>query len=96
MDEIFEENLDIQLDFHSVSAKQGHFGSSTTYIAAEHRVERRTWGARKRFWGLLPPKQVPPTVEYLEIPENITTEEEIVDYVEKHRGHWIRHRRQRR
>ena len=96
MDEILQENENIQLDFHSVSAKQGHFGSSTTYIAAEHRVERKTWGARKRLWGLLPPKQIPPTVEYLTIPEHITKEEEIAAYVETHKSHWIRSRRRRR
>lgn len=89
MDKIWEGNCNITLDFHSTSAKNGHFGSSTDYIAEEHRVVRRTWGARRRFYDLLPPKVIPPTAEYMDIPEDITTEEAIRDYIHYHRGQWV-------
>ena len=90
MEEICENNGDITLDFHSTSAKIGHFGSSTDYIAAAHRVVRRTWGTRRRFYDLLPPKVLPPTAEYMDIPEDITTEAEIRDYLHYHRGQWVK------
>lgn len=90
MEEILEESQNIPLEFHSTSAKNGHFGSSMDYIAAEHRVIRRTWGARRRCYGLLPPKVILPTVEYMDIPENITTEEEIRKYLHYHRRQWVK------
>ncbi|MBQ6719457.1 MAG: CPBP family intramembrane metalloprotease [Oscillospiraceae bacterium] len=88
MDEMQERDCNITLDFHSKSAKNGHFGSSTDYIAAEHRVVRRTWGARRRFYDLLPPKMLPTTIEYMDIPEEITSEREIRAYLRSHRGQW--------
>ncbi len=86
---------DLLLSHHSVSAKQGHFGSSTEYLAAERRVVYRTWGARRRLWGLLPPRQIPPTVLYLDIPEEITTEDALWDYVKNQKSNWLHgsHRR---
>lgn len=86
---------DISMDFQSIQAKQGHFGCSTDYIAAEHRVVHRTWGARRRFWDLLPPKQLPATHEYLDIPESVTTEEALWEYVRRNRPGWVRHRHRR-
>ncbi len=79
----------IQLSFHSVSAKQGHFGTSTEYIAAKHRVVYRKWGAKRRLFGLLPPKQIPREIQYLDIPEEITTEEALRAYVRKQKPSWI-------
>ena len=81
---------DIQMDFHSIHAKQGHFGSRTDYIAARRQVVHRSWGARRRLWGLLPPKAVPPTEDCLDIPEHIKTEEELWDYVLQKRPFWVR------
>lgn len=83
---------DILLSFHSVSAKQGHFGSRTEYIAAEHRVLYKTWGVKRRLFGLLPPKEIPPTVDCLDIPEDITTEEDLLEYVRLHAPYWLRGR----
>lgn len=88
MEEIGEERQNIPLEFHSTSAKNGHFGSSMDYIAAEHRVIRRTWGARRRFYDLLPPKMLPTTIEYMDIPEEITSEREIRAYLRSYRGQW--------
>ena len=81
---------DIQMDFHSIHAKQGHFGSSTDYIAARRQVVHRSWGARRRLWGLLPPKAVPPTEDCLDIPDYIKTEDELWDYVRQNRPFWVR------
>ena len=80
---------DVCLDFHSVSAKQGHFGSSTEYIAAEHRVIHKRWGARRRCFGLLPPKPMKYKPEYLDVPGWITTEEALLDYVVRNRKGWL-------
>jgi hypothetical protein len=85
-------NHNISLDFHSVQAKQGHFGSSTDFIAAERRVVRRKWGARRRFWDLLPPKVLPTEIEYLDIPDWVTTEDDLWDYVHRHHPGWVRYR----
>lgn len=85
-----ERYTDIQLSFHSISAKQGHFGSSTDYIAAKHQVVYSTWGAKRRLFGLLPPKQLPRKTEVLDIPEDITTEDALRDYVKKHKPYWLR------
>lgn len=88
---------DIHLDFHSVSARNGHFGSSTTYIASERRVVHKRWGARRRFFGLLPPKAIRYEPEYLKVPEWIATEEQLLDYVALERSGWLmgRHRGRR-
>ena len=81
---------DIQLSFHSISAKQGHFGTSTNYIAAEHKVVYRKWGARRRLFHLLPPRKLPLETETLDIPEEITTEDALWDYVQTHKPYWLR------
>ena len=89
MEHALELTEDIQLSFRSVSAKQGHFGTSTNDVASEHRVVYRKWGARRRFFGILPPKQLPREEQCLPIPEEITTETELWDYVKKHKPHWL-------
>lgn len=81
---------DIQLSFHSISAKQRHFGTSTNYIAAEHKVVYRKWGARRRLFHLLPPRKLPLETETLDIPEEITTEDALWDYVQTHKPYWLR------
>ena len=93
MEKYPELSRDIMMDFNSIQAKQGHFGSSTDYIAAERRVIHRTWGARRRLWDLIPPRQLPPTEEYLDIPRWVTTEDALWDYVRQQKPGWIRHRR---
>lgn len=80
---------DILLSWKSTSGKSGHFRTETKYIAAERRVARVTTGAVRRLWGLLPPRVVEPKPEYLEIPEGITTEEELRAFVKKERRLWM-------
>lgn len=92
MECVSELREDIQLSYHSVSAKQGHFGTCTKYIAAEHRVVFQKWGAMRRLFGLLPPKQIPQTVESLDIPVEVTGEDDIREYVQKHKPGWLRSR----
>lgn len=97
MERVSELREDIQLSFRSVSAKQGHFGTSTKYIAAEHRVVFQKWGAMRRLFGLLPPRQLKPEKEVLNIPEEITTEAALREYVRQHKPGWLRgSRRERR
>ena len=95
MDHTTQLQEDILLSFHSISAKQGHFGTSTEYIAAEHRVVYRKWGAKRRLFGLLPPRQIPKTAETLDIPPEITGEAELREYVRRNRPGWMRGRDQR-
>lgn len=87
-----ELSRDISMDFHSVHAKQGHFGSSTDYIASQRRVVHRRWGARRRLWDLIPPKQIPPVEEYLDIPDQIRTEDDLWEYVRRSRPGWVHSR----
>lgn len=87
-----ELSRDIFMDNHSIHAKQGHFGSSTQFLAAERRVVHRSWGARRRLWDLLPPKALPEQVSYLDIPEAVTTEKALWDYVCRHRPGWVHSR----
>lgn len=96
MERVSELREDVQLSYHSVSAKQGHFGTSTDYIAAEHRVVYRKWGAKRRLFGLLPPRQLPLEKEVLNIPEEITTEDALREYVQQHKPCWLHASRQRR
>lgn len=79
---------DLSLDFHSVSARQGHFGCSTHYIAAQRKVVHKRWGARRRFFGLLPPKALQYEPEYLTVPQWITTEEQLLEYIDRERPGW--------
>ena len=85
----------LSLDFNSIAAKQGHFGSSTDYIAAERKVVHKRWGARRRFFDLIPPKILKYEPEYLDVPAWIQTEEQLLDYIERERSGWIMHRRRR-
>lgn len=84
---------DITLAWHSVAANCGHFGSSTEYIASERRVVHKRWGARRRFFDLLPPKSIQYEPEYLDVPAWITTEEQLLAYVDRERGGWLMGRR---
>ena len=80
---------DMTLDWRSISARQGHFGASTDYIASKRQVEHRTWGAKRRFFGLLPPKSIGTGPEYLDVPEDITTEAALIRFVKRERPGWI-------
>ena len=93
MEEAVVLNENIMLAWHSVAANCGHFGSCTEYIASERRVVRKKWGARRRFFGLLRPKPIRYEPEYLDIPEGVDTEEELVAYVDKERCGWLTGRR---
>lgn len=84
---------DILLSWKSTSGKQGHFLTQTLYQAETHRVVHQTTGTVRRLWGLLPPKQVEHSPEYLELPRDIATEEEIRAYVRQHKKHWLNERR---
>lgn len=87
-EEIVSLNDDLHLDFHSISAKQGHFGCSTQYIASERKVVHKRWGARRRFFDLLPPKAIRHEPEYLAVPQWITTEEQLLEYIDRERPGW--------
>lgn len=96
IEEIVEDmDQDILLSWKTASGKQGHFRTETVYFAAERRVVNRTTGTVRRFWGLLPPRQVNSKPESLPIPEDITTVDQLRAYVALHRRNWIygRHRR---
>ena len=86
---------DILLSWKSTSGKRGHFRTETVYIASERSVINRTMGSVRRLWGLLPPKRVKTRMEYFQIPEDITTVDQLRTYVAKHKRHWLyeRHRR---
>lgn len=83
---------EILLSWKSTSGKQGHFREETLWLPAERRVIRRTTGAVRRLWGLLPPKAIAPKTEILELPEGTATEQQVLAYVQKHRRGWIRRR----
>ena len=84
---------DIMLSWKSTSGKRGHFMTQTLYLAKTHRVVHRTTGAVRRLWGLLPPKRVEHSPEYLKLPREVTTEEEIRAYVRQHKKFWLDERR---
>lgn len=81
---------DMMLNFKSIHGRNAHLGQSTEYLAQERIVVFKTWGSRKRLWGLLPNKRYPSTRDVLEIPDDITTEQELRRFVKKHRRSWIK------
>lgn len=87
---------DRMLAWESISAKQGHFGSSTEYIAARRKVVHKVWGAKRRLLGLLPPKAIEQGPAYLDVPEWVVTEEQLLAFVDQQRPGWLRGRRKYR
>ena len=72
-----------------IHGKNAHLGRETEFLAEKRIVVHKTWGSRKRLWGILPNKVLPSTREVLEIPHHITTEKELRSYVKKHRRSWL-------
>lgn len=84
-----ELSRDRMLDYKSIHGKNAHLGRETEFLAEKRIVVHKTWGSRKRLWGILPNKVLPSTREVLEIPLHITTEKELRSYVKKHRRSWL-------
>ena len=84
-----ELSQDMTLDFKSIHGRNAHLGRETEFLAEKRIVVHKTWGSRKRLWGLLPNKVLPSTREVLEIPLHITTEKELRSYMKKHRRSWL-------
>lgn len=84
-----ELSQDMTLDFKSIHGRNAHLGRETEFLAEKRIVVHKTWGSRKRLWGILPNKVLPSTREVLEIPLHITTEKELRSYVKKHRRSWL-------
>ena len=87
METICERRTDeILLDWKTASGKGGHFREETVWSPSQRRVIRRTTGAVKRFWKVKPIK---PREEVLELPREVVTEEQVLDYVRKNKRYWI-------
>jgi len=92
----------IMLHYHNVHGRNG-FGREvrihhrTTFLARKRVVEHLTQHTEERFLPFLPLKHRE-NREYLEVPENITTEEQLLCYVEEKKPFWLDHhsRRNRR
>ncbi len=74
-----ELNQNIQLYFQSISLADGHVGCETLYVAEKRLVVFRKWG--KTSHG-----EEDPTPEYLPIPETVTTEAALRQYVRQHKS----------
>jgi hypothetical protein len=84
-------NQDRMLSFLSGHGRNAHFREETVYVAKERAVVHTSTCTRLRWLRFLPPK-VTESREVLELPPEITTREELENYVRKHRRHWMRHR----
>ena len=62
----------------------GHVGMDTEYLHEKRIVTHKRWGIDS--CG----NQVDSTVEILEVPTHITTEQELREYVAEHDPYWIR------
>ena len=80
-------------DYH-VYGKKTRIHERVTFLAQKRVVEYRTDCARQRFLPFLPLKYTE-TKEYLKIPEHITTEVQLWDYVEKKKRFWLNHHSRR-
>ncbi len=82
---------DITLSFESISMKQGHAGSKTRYLAAQHKVIHTSFCTR-RWISWLPFHRNSSSRDSLVIPPEVTTESQLRRYVAARRSHWLRRR----
>lgn len=82
---------DMMLSYLSGHGKNAHFMERTEYVAQERTVVHTSTCTRLRKLWFLPPK-VTEHRDVLQIPPEVTTREELENYVRKHRRHWMRHR----
>ena len=80
---------DIMMGYHSVHGTKARIHERVTFLARKRVVEHHTDCAGKRALPFLPLKCTE-TNEYLDIPEYITTEEQLWDYVKKKKPFWTR------
>lgn len=74
---------DIVLFWESIHmAPRGHAGCETKYIASEHKVTRKTWATG-------PSGETHNSEDELSIPETISSEEELHQYVQDHCMGWL-------
>lgn len=93
---INELTQDILMGYHNVHGNKAKIHERVTYLARERVVQHHTDCARKRALPFLTMKYTE-TNEYLDIPEYITTEDRLWDYVEKNKPFWLpRHCRRKR
>ena len=89
MAEINELTHDIMMGYQNVHGTKSRIHERVTFLARKRVVEHHTDCARKRVLPFLPLKCTE-TNEYLEIPEYITTEDQLWDYVKKKKPYWMR------
>ena len=82
---------DIELAFQSISMPDGHAGYEISYYAEAHEVRKHSYSVRiikSASPSLEDETETTDNVETLAIPESITTEQELRDYIRKKRG-WM-------
>jgi hypothetical protein len=90
MAEINELTHDILMGCHNVHGNKARIHERVTYLARERVVQYHTDCARKRALPFLPLKYTENN-EYLKIPENIFTADQLWDYVKKKKPFWLHH-----
>jgi len=71
---------DLFLDYHNVHSKRARIHETLEYRAKDRTLVRTCRIARARFFGLLPMKQTQ-TVSVLEVPADITTQEQLSEFI---------------
>ncbi len=89
MAEINELTHDIMMGYHNVHGRKTRIHERLTFLARKRVVEHHTDCARKRALPFLPLKYTE-TNAYLDIPEYITTEAQLWDYVKEKKPFWMR------
>ena len=89
MKEEKELSRDILLDFYNVHGKKSRIHQKVTFLAKKRVVEYREQITRQRMLPFLPLKCTE-TRNYLKIPDSITTEDGLMEYVAEKQPHWMR------
>ena len=79
---------------YRVYSKKARIHESVTFLAKKRVVVYHRHSARQRFLPILPLK-CDETREYLKIPEHITTEVQLWNYVKQKRRSWLNHHSRR-
>ena len=83
-----EQNITLEHDIllyqRNTHAKNARIHETVTYVADTRVIRHRTHLMRKRLWGLLPLKVTENIRESQPIPPEITTEQQLRDYIRKH------------
>ena len=78
------------LHYHNVHANNARIHERVTYLARKRLVVHHTSCDRKRALPFLPVKHTE-TEEFLEVPEDIVTESQLLDYVYQQKPFWLHH-----